>query len=98
MLRPVNQHGFPYNAWRADRWLPGCIPGADSESKWRQLGELALNGGQLEVAQRCFAKAKDLGGLLLLHSSHADAGGMAELAQMAGGWMSRAGVSRCLMD
>jgi coatomer subunit beta' len=57
---------------------------SDSESKWRQLGELALSSGQLDVARRCFVRAKDLGGLLLLHSSHADAAGLGELAAMAG--------------
>lgn len=58
---------------------------SDSEAKWSQLGELALGSGQLEVAQQCFGRAKDLGGLLLLHSSHADAKGMGELAALAGG-------------
>lgn len=57
---------------------------SDSEAKWRQLGELALSSGQLAVARRCFVRAKDLGGLLLLHSSHADAAGLGELASMAG--------------
>jgi hypothetical protein len=57
---------------------------SDSEAKWSQLGELALGSGQLEVAQQCFGRAKDLGGLLLLHSSHADAKGMGELAALAG--------------
>ncbi|KAL4457362.1 hypothetical protein ABPG75_012227 [Micractinium tetrahymenae] len=56
---------------------------SDNESKWRQLGELALSNGQLEVAHQCFVRAKDLGGLLLLHSSHGNAQGMAELAAMA---------------
>ncbi|KAI3425793.1 hypothetical protein D9Q98_007768 [Chlorella vulgaris] len=56
---------------------------SDSEAKWSQLGELALGSGQLEVAQQCFGRAKDLGGLLLLHSSHADAKGMGELAALA---------------
>lgn len=60
---------------------------ADNESKWRQLGELALANGQLAVAQRCFERAKDLGGLLLLYSSHADAQGIDSLAQLAGGWV-----------
>ena len=73
-----------------------CSP-ADSEAKWSQLGELALANGQLEVAQQCFVRAKDLGGLLLLHSSHANAAGMAELAGMAGagpGRGSRGGSSK----
>lgn len=56
----------------------------DNESKWRQLGELALANGQLPVARRCFERAKDLGGLLLLHSSHGDGEGMDALAVLAG--------------
>ncbi|GAB4823453.1 hypothetical protein N2152v2_010499 [Parachlorella kessleri] len=56
---------------------------SDSESKWRQLGEMAMQAGRLEVAEKCFAKAKDLGGLLLMASSKADAKAMAALAAMA---------------
>lgn len=56
---------------------------SDSEAKWRQLGELALASGKLPVAEQCFEKAKDLGGLLLLYSSRGDAQGMASLAEMA---------------
>lgn len=56
---------------------------ADSEAKWRQLGELALNSGRLDVAEECFDKAKDLGGLLLLYSSRGDADGMKSLAEEA---------------
>ncbi|KAI7838750.1 hypothetical protein COHA_007543 [Chlorella ohadii] len=55
----------------------------DNESKWRQLGELALANGKLDLAQQCFSRAKDLGGLLLLHSSHGDAAGMDQLATLA---------------
>jgi coatomer subunit beta' len=56
---------------------------ADSEVKWRQLGELALNTGNLGVAEACFEKAKDLGGLLLLYTSRGDAKGCAALAAAA---------------
>lgn len=58
---------------------------ADSEVKWRQLGELALASGKLTVAEECFGKAKDLGGLLLLYTSRGDAKGMASLAAAAEG-------------
>lgn len=74
---PTSPHLTPH----AHPQLACC---ADNESKWRQLGELALSNGQLEVAQTCFVRAKDLGGLLLLHSSHGDAQGMADLAALAG--------------
>lgn len=39
---------------------------------------------QAQVAEQCFAKAKDLGGLLLMASSKADAAAMASLGAMAG--------------
>lgn len=42
---------------------------------------------------QCFTRAKDLGGLLLLHSSHSDAAGMDQLATLAGEpWARKAGV------
>ena len=60
---------------------------ADSEIKWRQLGELALQSGKLGVAEECFDKAKDLGGLLLLYTSRGDGQrlrGLAGVAEAAG--------------
>lgn len=56
---------------------------ADSEAKWRQLGEMALGSGKLDVAEECFGKAHDLGGLLLLYTSRGDAKGLDSLAQLA---------------
>eukprot|EP00887_Chlorella_sp_A99_P008053 scaffold12.g8053.t1 len=44
---------------------------------------LLLSSGRLEVAEQAFVRAKDLGGLLLLRSSRADAAGMGELATLA---------------
>ncbi|CAA6671934.1 unnamed protein product [Spirodela intermedia] len=40
-----------------------------SESKWKQLGELAMSSGKLEMAEECLQYAMDLSGLLLLYSS-----------------------------
>jgi hypothetical protein len=37
-----------------------------------------------QVAEKCFAKAKDLGGLLLMASSKADARAMGAIASLAG--------------
>uniref|UniRef100_A0A061QYC6 Coatomer subunit beta' n=1 Tax=Tetraselmis sp. GSL018 TaxID=582737 RepID=A0A061QYC6_9CHLO len=56
---------------------------ADSESKWRQLGELALSEGRLELAEMCMGKAKDTSGLLLLHSARGDAEGVDALCAQA---------------
>lgn len=52
----------------------------DSESKWKQLGELALSSGKMEVAEECLKRAKDFSGLLLLYSSQGNREGMEALA------------------
>jgi len=55
----------------------------DAPSKWRQLGELAMARGRLELAAACLSKARDLAGLLLLHAARGDAPGLARLADEA---------------
>ncbi|RIA04966.1 hypothetical protein BRARA_K00704 [Brassica rapa] len=54
-----------------------------SESKWKQLGELAMSSGKLQLAEDCMKYATDLSGLLLLYSSLGDAEGMSKLASLA---------------
>lgn len=54
-----------------------------SESKWKQLGELAMSTGKLEMAEECLKHAMDLSGLLLLYSSLGDAEGISKLATLA---------------
>ncbi|KAG2729137.1 hypothetical protein I3760_01G235700 [Carya illinoinensis] len=54
-----------------------------SESKWKQLGELAMSTGKLEMAEECLKHAMDLSGLLLLYSSLGDAEGISQLASRA---------------
>eukprot|EP00744_Colponema_vietnamica_P001875 GILI01003044.1.p1 GENE.GILI01003044.1~~GILI01003044.1.p1 ORF type:complete len:1825 (-),score=764.15 GILI01003044.1:251-5320(-) len=54
-----------------------------SEHKWKQLGDIALSAGLIALAEDCFTRAKDLGGLLLLHSSTGNAEGMRQLAVLA---------------
>ncbi|XP_009786504.1 coatomer subunit beta'-2-like [Nicotiana sylvestris] len=56
---------------------------AQSESKWKQLGDLAMSSGRLETAEECLKHANDLSGLLLLYSSLGDAEGITELASFA---------------
>lgn len=56
---------------------------AHSESKWKQLGELAMSTGKLEMTEDCLKQAKDLSGLLLLYSSLGDTEGLSELASTA---------------
>ncbi|KAI3957373.1 hypothetical protein MKW98_003094 [Papaver atlanticum] len=54
-----------------------------SESKWKQLGELAMSSGKLEMAEECLQYAMDLSGLLLLYSSLGNSKGITELASLA---------------
>ncbi|KAG6514444.1 hypothetical protein ZIOFF_024803 [Zingiber officinale] len=54
-----------------------------SESKWKQLGELAMSTGKLEMAEECLSHAMDLSGLLLLYSAIGDAEGITKLASLA---------------
>ncbi|CAN6927908.1 unnamed protein product, partial [Brassica oleracea] len=54
-----------------------------SESKWKQLGELAMSSGKLQLAEECMKYAMDLSGLLLLYSSLGDAEGVSKLATLA---------------
>ncbi|KAL6954259.1 hypothetical protein U1Q18_006639 [Sarracenia purpurea var. burkii] len=57
--------------------------GSESESKWKQLGELAMSTGMLEMAEDCLKNAMDLSGLLLLYSSLGDAEGILKLSSLA---------------
>jgi coatomer subunit beta' len=57
---------------------------AESEQKWRQLGDLALADFDLHLAEECFTHADDWSSLLLLHSSTGDVEGMKVLADKAG--------------
>lgn len=58
---------------------------AGSQQKWRQLSELALSMGQLELAQECLHHAQDYGGLILLASSSGNATVMNQVAETADG-------------
>ncbi|KMZ59957.1 Coatomer subunit beta'-1 [Zostera marina] len=54
-----------------------------SESKWKQLGEIAMSSGKIEMAEECLSNAMDLSGLLLLYSSIGDVVGITKLASLA---------------
>lgn len=56
---------------------------ADSEHKWKQVGDAALAGWNIVLAQECFEQAKDIGSLLLLHSATSDVSGLRKLAELA---------------
>lgn len=55
----------------------------DTEHKWKTVGDAALSAWDVNLAQECFVKAKDLGSLLLVYSATSDADGLRELASLA---------------
>ena len=56
---------------------------ADVEHRWKTVGDVALAAWDLALAEECFVHAKDLGSLLLLHTSTGNAKGLRALAQQA---------------
>lgn len=56
---------------------------SDVDHKWKTVGDAALAGFDLALAEECFEHAKDLGSLLLLRSSSGNAAGLRSLAQQA---------------
>ncbi|KAF2774424.1 Coatomer, beta' subunit [Teratosphaeria nubilosa] len=56
---------------------------ADVEHKWKTVGDAALSGWDLALAEECFRNAKDLGSLLLLYSSSANVEALRSLASKA---------------
>jgi len=56
---------------------------ADVDHKWKTVGDAALTAWDLALAEECFKNARDLGSLLLLYSSSADAQGLRSLAAKA---------------
>jgi coatomer subunit beta' len=56
---------------------------ADADHKWKTVGDAALSAWDVALAAECFTHAKDLGSLLLLHSSTGDRDGLAALAAQA---------------
>lgn len=56
---------------------------ADVEHKWKIVGDAALAGWDVALAAECFKSAKDLGSLLLLHSSTGDRDGLRALSVQA---------------
>mmetsp|Transcript_39675 Transcript_39675/g.101404 ORF Transcript_39675/g.101404 Transcript_39675/m.101404 type:complete len:961 (+) Transcript_39675:176-3058(+) len=61
----------------------GIAEEADSEGKWKQLGEMALAEGNLGLAETCMQRAKDSAGVLLLQTAAGSLPGMAALADEA---------------
>lgn len=55
----------------------------DLEHKWKTVGDAAMNVWDLSLAEECFTQAKDLGSLLLLHTSSCSTDGLRRLAAQA---------------
>jgi len=53
------------------------------ESKWKQLGELAMSTGELDLAAACLDRSGDLSGQLLLASAAANPKQLMQLAEVA---------------
>ena len=56
---------------------------AAGDEKWKQLGELAMSGGDIDLASACLAKSGDLSGQLLLCSAVSSPAALAALASSA---------------
>lgn len=52
---------------------------ADIASKWKQLGDLALSRGNVNLAEECAVNASDLSSLLLIYSSTGNQRGLRDL-------------------
>lgn len=56
---------------------------ADVEHRWKTVGDAALAAWDLALAEECFTHAKDLGSLLLLHTSIGNISGLRTLTTQA---------------
>ena len=56
---------------------------ADSDHKWKTLGDAGLAAWDVPLATECFVKSKDLGSLMLVYSSTSDREGLAKLVEQA---------------
>nr|CAG8554296.1 10880_t:CDS:10 [Entrophospora candida] len=55
----------------------------DTETKWKIVGDSALNAWKFSLAEECLKKAKDLSSLLLLYTASGNSKGIKELAESA---------------
>lgn len=56
---------------------------ANSDMKWKKVGDFALQEWKYELAEECFKHAKDLSGLFLLYQAIGDYEHMSQLAKLA---------------
>lgn len=63
--------------------LSAAMADHETQSKWKQLMDLALATSNIPLAEECGLAARDLGALLLIYSSSGNEKGMLNVAQMA---------------
>jgi len=56
---------------------------ANAEHKWKTVGDAALTGWDIPLAQECFRNAKDFSSLLLLYTATGHVQGLKDVASMA---------------
>lgn len=56
---------------------------ANSEEKWKLLGDIGLKNGEIGLARECLINAQDLGGLLTICTACGDSDGLAKVAAKA---------------
>ena len=56
---------------------------ANVEHRWKTVGDAALAGWDITLAEECFTNAKDLGSLLLLYTSTSNTDGLRKLIEQA---------------
>jgi len=61
----------------------GLAKEADSDEKWRQLGDSGLRNGEVGLARECLLNAQDVGGLLSVCVASGDRAGLANVAAKA---------------
>nr|CCA18084.1 hypothetical protein ARALYDRAFT_895999 [Albugo laibachii Nc14] len=55
----------------------------EMQHKWKQLGDLALNDFQFDLAEECALRADDFSLLLILYTSRGDGAGLEKVARLA---------------
>lgn len=61
----------------------GLAKEANSEEKWKLLGDIGLKNGEIGLARECLINAQDLGGLLTLCTACGDSEALTKVAQKA---------------
>ncbi|BGP53614.1 hypothetical protein JCM8202_002538 [Rhodotorula sphaerocarpa] len=63
--------------------LARSSPHLGSQAKWRTVGDRALAGWKIQLAEECYKQANDLSALLLIYTSTGDRAGLEQLVERA---------------